>query len=81
MSSLKLKIILGIYIPNVWKSDFNISFYSKMYMKVSCQKRFTKKLMRETVGPKEQMIQLIKLYKTPLKYFADSMELSWEKLT
>ena len=47
-----------------------------MYMRVSCQKRFTKKLMRETVGPKEQMIQLIKLYKTPLKYFADSMELS-----
>ena len=52
-----------------------------MYGKVSFQNLCTKKPMREKVGPKKQMIQLIELYKNPRKYFADGMELSWEKLT
>ena len=47
----------------------------------SVQKLFTKKPMREKVGPKEQMIQLIELYKIPWKYYADSMELIWKKFT
>ena len=47
-----------------------------MYKRVSCQKLFTKKPMREKVGPNEKMIKLIELYKALSKYVADGMELS-----
>ena len=76
-----IKVFLGRYSPNVLKSDLNISSNSKMYGRESCQKLFTKKPMREMVVPKEQMIPLIEFYKILSKYFADGMELSWEKLT
>ena len=37
--------------------------------------------MREQIPQKEQMIEVIELDKIASNYFADGMELSWDKLT